>query len=61
LFTSDQCVVLVTTHKELECRDIIFIIWNILCFKFKLMIVITVVEYLSVQAREPSLITELAK
>jgi hypothetical protein len=22
--SSDQCVVLVTTHKELECRDIIF-------------------------------------
>jgi hypothetical protein len=61
---------LVTTHKKLECRDIIFIIWNILCFKFELMIVITVVEYLSVQAREPSrvgsraepsLIIELAK
>jgi hypothetical protein len=31
-----------------------FIIWNILCFKFKLMTVIIVVEYLSVQAREPS-------
>ena len=31
-----------------------FIIWNILCFKFELMTVINVVEYLSVQAREPS-------
>jgi hypothetical protein len=40
---------LVTTHKELECRDIIFfIVWNILCFKFELMTIITVVEYLSV-------------
>jgi hypothetical protein len=35
--------------------------WNILCFKFEQMTVITVVEYLSVQAREPSRITELAK
>jgi hypothetical protein len=22
--SNDQCVVLITTHKELECRDIIF-------------------------------------
>jgi hypothetical protein len=44
-----KCAVLVTTHKELECRDIIFfIVWNILCFKFELMTIITVVEYLSV-------------
>jgi hypothetical protein len=31
-----------------------FITWNILCFKFELMTIINVVEYLSVQAREPS-------
>jgi hypothetical protein len=31
-----------------------FIIWNIFCFKFEITIVITVVEYLSVQARKLS-------
>jgi carotenoid cleavage dioxygenase-like enzyme len=46
--------VLVTTHKELECSDIIFYYMEHIVFKFELMTVISVVEYLSVQTREPS-------
>jgi hypothetical protein len=46
--------VLVTTHKELECSDIIFYYMEHIVFKFELMTVISVVEYLSVHTREPS-------